>query len=248
MRAAAALRQPRRLGPPSVASPPQPRADAGFFVAVQCKLHFASRFSTRRLLAPAAEPYTAHVTALSAVQFNKVYLTPCFAVPSISVAAASDKRCSLGSQMTPAAALSVARQFHRAFELCRGNGLTAADGKSNVDIPGVVNLAFAIELGLKASHFSYNDAVRGHRLDQLYYALPQLDQEFIAHHSSLGKDKIAADLPHVANAFQDWRYIHEEVGIITISLQFLMLFWHGVDNLAETKRQQQLEALRQSQK
>ena len=152
------------------------------------------------------------------------------------------------SQMTPAAALSVARQFHRAFELCRGNGLTAADGKSNVDIPGVVNLAFAIELGLKASHFSYKDAVRGHRLDQLYHALPQLDQEFIAHRSSLGKDKIEADLPHVANAFQDWRYIHEEVGIITISLQFLMLFWHGVDDLAETKRQGQLEALRQSQK
>lgn len=48
------------------------------------------------LPAPAAETYTAHSTAIPAVQFNKVYLTPCKAVPSISFATASDKRCSLG--------------------------------------------------------------------------------------------------------------------------------------------------------
>jgi len=44
---------------------------------------------------PAVETYTAHVTAVPAVQFNKVYLTPCSAVPPPSIAAASDKRCSL---------------------------------------------------------------------------------------------------------------------------------------------------------
>jgi hypothetical protein len=48
------------------------------------------------LPATAAETYTAHSTASPAVQFNKVYLTPCSTAPSFSVAWASDKRCSLG--------------------------------------------------------------------------------------------------------------------------------------------------------
>ena len=56
---------------------------------------------TPPLLALIAEPYTAHSTAIPAVQFNKVYLTPCAAVPSISVAAASDKRCSLAVTIAP---------------------------------------------------------------------------------------------------------------------------------------------------
>lgn len=34
---------------------------------------------------PAAETYTAHSSAVRAVQSNEVYLTPCTAVPSISI-------------------------------------------------------------------------------------------------------------------------------------------------------------------
>jgi hypothetical protein len=44
---------------------------------------------------PAAETYTAHATAIPAVQFNTVYPTPCATVPSISIGSASDKRYSL---------------------------------------------------------------------------------------------------------------------------------------------------------
>jgi hypothetical protein len=44
----------------------------------------------------AAETYTAHSTAILAAKFNKVYLTPCTAVTASGIAAASDKRCSLG--------------------------------------------------------------------------------------------------------------------------------------------------------
>jgi len=43
----------------------------------------------------AAETYTAHSTAIPAVQFNTVYPTPCTTVPSISIGSASDKRYSL---------------------------------------------------------------------------------------------------------------------------------------------------------
>ncbi|MDP1693731.1 MAG: hypothetical protein Q8L49_17580 [Burkholderiaceae bacterium] len=45
---------------------------------------------------PAAETYTAHATAIPAVQFNTVYPTPCTTAPSISIGSASDKRYSLG--------------------------------------------------------------------------------------------------------------------------------------------------------
>ena len=55
------------------------------------KVQQASALPTRP-----AETYTAHSTAISAVKFNKVYLTPGSAVPSISSVSASDKRCSLG--------------------------------------------------------------------------------------------------------------------------------------------------------
>ena len=41
-----------------------------------------------------AETYNAHSAVTSAVQFNKVCPTPCSAVPSFTVASASDKRCS----------------------------------------------------------------------------------------------------------------------------------------------------------
>jgi hypothetical protein len=47
---------------------------------------------------PSAETYTALSTTIPAVKFNKVYLTPCTAVPSSRFAAASDKRCSFGQR------------------------------------------------------------------------------------------------------------------------------------------------------
>ena len=62
------------------------------------------RTSLRRVIAlptPAAKTYTAHATAIPAVQFNTVYPTPCTTVPSIGIAAASDKRYSLGITGNP---------------------------------------------------------------------------------------------------------------------------------------------------
>ena len=46
------------------------------------------------LPARAAETYTPHRRRHPGGQFNKAYLTPASAVPSLSVGSASDKRCS----------------------------------------------------------------------------------------------------------------------------------------------------------
>jgi len=67
---------------------------------------FARAARVLRLPAQSTETYTAHGTAIPAVKFNKVYLTPCSTVPSSTIAAASDKRCSLG-RMRHASALTL---------------------------------------------------------------------------------------------------------------------------------------------
>ena len=60
-------------------------------------LPHSSMQRTSALPAAAAETYTAHCHRRHpAVQSNEVYPTPCTTVPSIRIAAASDKRCSSG--------------------------------------------------------------------------------------------------------------------------------------------------------
>ena len=73
---------------------------------------------TPQLPEPTVETYTAHSTVIPAVKFNKVYPTPCTAVPSISVGRASDKRCSLGGMA--AAGKLIAQQFFRGAAHARG--------------------------------------------------------------------------------------------------------------------------------
>ena len=146
--------------------------------------------------------------------------------------------------MTPAAAFSVAKHFHRAFELCQGDGFRSADGGVNAGIPAVVNLAFAIELGLKASTLSYGSPPRTHNLQTLYLGLPATDRAKILSASALSEDLVSDQLPQVAKAFDEWRYLHEESGTLSISLQFLMMLWLGVSRLAQSKVKEQLAPLR----
>ena len=96
--------------------------------------------------------------------------------------------------MTPASALSVAKQFHHAFELCRGNGLTALDGRVNPDIPSVVNLAFAIELALKAALLAHFPSPRGHGLTELFEQLPELDRTYIRSNMPFQAERFDAGL------------------------------------------------------
>ena len=146
--------------------------------------------------------------------------------------------------MTPASALSVAKQFHHAFELCRGNGLTALDGRVIPDIPSVVNLAFAIELALKAALLAYCPSPRGHGLKELFEQLPESDRTYIRSYMPFQAEWFDAGLVAVSEAFVEWRYIHEQRGLKSINLEFLMHLWHAASKLAEQKRQQQRNNLR----
>jgi hypothetical protein len=148
--------------------------------------------------------------------------------------------------VTPAAALSVAKEFHHAFELCRGNGHTALDGRPNPDIPSVVNLAFAIELALKAILLSYGPSPRGHGLQELFQQLPESDRVFIRSSIPFEEGRFSAGLAAVSEAFVEWRYIHEQRGFKSISLEFLMHLWRASCELAEQKRLEQRKRLRKA--
>jgi hypothetical protein len=148
--------------------------------------------------------------------------------------------------MTTPAALAVAKEFHHAFELCQGNGFKSLDDSRSPSIPAVVNLAFAIELAMKAVLFCYSPAPRGHELVELFGQFPDTDQAFIRGRVHYTTDEFDAGLDAVNKAFIEWRYIHEHRGLKSVSLQFLMILWSAVCELAEMKREEHRKKLKQS--
>ena len=150
--------------------------------------------------------------------------------------------------MTPAAALSIAKQFHKAHELCFGNGLTTVDGQASADVPSVVNLLFAIELALKAALLAHGTKKRTHELHELYSLLPAPDQQAISHHAGVEPKSFRENLEAIAGAFQTWRYAHENTGMLSISPVFLEMAWIGALALAEKRRSEQIQALRHAQR
>ena len=135
--------------------------------------------------------------------------------------------------MTPAATLSVSREFLRGYELCTRTGLPAENGERNAIIAGIVCLAFSVELALKAALLSETARVEGHRLDKLFVQLPSAQQEAIIQACGVGPEAFARELGLVANAFVEWRYIYERPGVISINRDFLLALSRAVTAEAE---------------
>lgn len=148
--------------------------------------------------------------------------------------------------MTTAAAMAVAKEFHHAFELCQGNGFKSLDDRRRPTIPAVVNLAFAIELAMKAVLFCYSQAPRGHELVELFRQFPDADQAFVRGRVHYTAEEFDAGLDDVNKSFVEWRYVHEQRGLKSVSLQFLMVLWAAVCELAEKKREEQRQKLQAS--
>ena len=136
--------------------------------------------------------------------------------------------------MTPAAALSVSREFFRGYELCTRTGLPAEVGERNAIIAGIVCLALSVELGLKAILLSKTARVEGHNLDELFARLPHTQQDRVSQSCGLEREVFASELRLVANAFVEWRYIHEERGTVRINNSFLLELSRAVTALAES--------------
>ena len=76
-------------------------------------------------------------------------------------------------------------------------------------IPGVVCLAFSIELGIKSILLASRNVPKTHNLAKLFVALPKDVQDSVV--SACGQPRSVFDvsLAAIANVFEDWRYIYE---------------------------------------
>ncbi len=100
-------------------------------------------------------------------------------------------------------------------------------------VPSIVLYAFSIELGFKALALNASgSAPRGHDLDKLFRALPnQVQTQIVKEASALypgSEPYFDRDLAMVADAFEVWRYIHEQHPIDT-DLGFLQRLAQAVD-------------------
>jgi len=135
--------------------------------------------------------------------------------------------------MTPASVLSTSKDFHRAFELCYGNGLPANNGVSNAIVPAVVCLAFSIELGFKAILVGNGKPSEGHKFGELFEKLP-VEIRAEIQRLVVGEDGgFESSLTLVSNAFVEWRYIFEEPGYHSIDVEFLSKLHDAVTQIAE---------------
>lgn len=94
-------------------------------------------------------------------------------------------------------------------------------GKRNATIPGVVCLAFAIELAIKSLLLAEKNQSGGHKLDELFGKLSSPAQAEIICQVGLNKHDFLAPMAAVANAFVNCRYIYEAPGVQSIDLPLL---------------------------
>jgi hypothetical protein len=86
--------------------------------------------------------------------------------------------------------------------------------------PGVVCAAFSVELYLKLLILlASGSPQRGHKLDELFAALPQKEQQKVT--EKYGNPAISTHIKEVSNAFVTWRYEHEHEAL-TINPDALM--------------------------
>jgi hypothetical protein len=76
-------------------------------------------------------------------------------------------------------------------------------------IPGVVCLAFSIELGIKAILLRTGNPPRTHNLRDLFALLPGNVQDDIVRSCGRPPDAFQASLSSAANIFVEWRYVYD---------------------------------------
>ena len=135
--------------------------------------------------------------------------------------------------MSPNPTLIVAKSFHRGYELCAGNGLSANNGQRNALIPSVVCLAFSIELAFKSILQSLGISIYEHDFVKLYEALPENLQAEVIRLSTFENTVFLENLQICSSTFTDWRYIYEKPGYYFNPTSFLLPLQQAVYKIAE---------------
>lgn len=129
------------------------------------------------------------------------------------------------------------KQLSSAFFLASERCLTEKnDGEicqSIILVPGIVCLAFSIELGLKAILALQDQPTKGHNIFELFSKISPEKQLQIIERIGLGKDEFDIKLKKAADVFTQWRYVYEHEQV-EASLGFLDNLARSVQNLTES--------------
>lgn len=87
-------------------------------------------------------------------------------------------------------------------------------------IPGIVCMAFSVELNFKAIIKAQGNNARGHNLDDLYSQVSEPESTSIVTQTELADEEFRKKLAGVADAFVDWRYVYEHE-VISLDVDFL---------------------------
>ncbi len=101
--------------------------------------------------------------------------------------------------------------------------------------PGVVCLAFSIELNLKALITSEENEPRNiHNLSKLFKSLNGKTQDEIIRQCELSKEDFLTSLGNIEVVFEDWRYVYEQ-GAVSLNMDLLHKLSEVLDNLTSDR-------------
>ena len=116
--------------------------------------------------------------------------------------------------------------FHLAFQRCMEQRPTGPDQVEFLAIPGIVCVAFSIELGFKTLALRAGKKSTGHELDKLFAKLDSSQQTALINAVGLPDADFRKNLANTSRAFVDWRYIYEEHRSVSVNLVMSLLFRH----------------------
>ena len=134
--------------------------------------------------------------------------------------------------MSAASALQSSQGFFRTFELCYERPGFITPEKAGTTVPSIVCLAFSVELALKSVLLHDNRSSHGHSLWNLYSRLPTRLRSEIVARTSRTDQEFELELKSAANAFVQWRYIHEQTRMVGVSVGFLRELYVSVSSVA----------------
>lgn len=131
---------------------------------------------------------------------------------------------------SPAQIANASRTFVLAFERCMMQR-PLPDGRFEMPlVPGVVCLAFSIELGLKAMAAQGGLALKGHRLADLFGKIPSDAQAAIVAETKVDRQRFEIEMEAVSEVFVEWRYVYEQPSA-NLNLAFLQSLGGAVQRL-----------------
>lgn len=112
------------------------------------------------------------------------------------------------------------KAFYLAFQRCIEQRQLPNGQVQFLVVPGVVCVAFSIELGFKALVLRAGGSVSGHKLKELFNALEPSTQQIIFEAVDIERQKFESSLEAASNAFVEWRYIYEQESA-NVDMEFL---------------------------